>query len=34
VFSAKGSAVRLMMVPTDEELMIARQTLAVLAATP
>lgn len=34
VFSAQASAVRLMMVPTDEELMIARQTMSLLAATP
>ena len=33
VISAPGSALRLMVVPTDEELMIARQTLALLPAS-
>jgi acetate kinase len=30
VISAPGSKLRLMVIPTDEELMIARQTLALL----
>ena len=30
MISAAGSALRLMVVPTDEELMIAQQTLALL----
>ncbi|WP_419696766.1 acetate/propionate family kinase [Mesorhizobium muleiense] len=33
VISAPGSALRLMVVPTDEELMIARQTLALLPSS-